>query len=319
MSLNDYYLYNKEKNIRNYNITSPLIMFTIGKGRAEYISDAVTVLRLFDELKSKHLLIKEPTNENIIDFSNIIIRFNNTRVLDDRINRIAMLEAMIIYLKEYKLVEEYNASTFAILNDQVYFSITAVRFCGKVSQFKAGTGYSNMAINLKTDSSRTGNLNHDISPQIIYNFTRYSPMDLKNQLNSGIEFDLEYTIVNYRSIYEQDTFMVRSTTKKQILSPTVSAFIERGYYPTTRTALTWNNSLTFYTGKIIGNTNYDMNMDIRFISKLSFYYYISPQLRLSIEDKLSSANSMDFSSNQFPQSNSSVSNSLNALLTYAIF
>ncbi len=318
-SLNDYYLYNKNSNTKKYNTTSPFLFFTYGKGREEYISDAITSIRLFEELKSRQLLISEVTNENVLELSAIIVKFNNRRVLDDRINRIAMIEALIKYLQESNLIKECSPSVFAVLNDQIYFAPQIMRSCGRVKQLKAGMGFSSQASNMTTDSSRTTGLSLNFSPQIIYSITNSNVINLNNQLNTGIEFILENNIITNKSTYTYDTINNKSTDKRNQISPEMGLFIERGYYPNTRTSIVWKNSLVCYMGTIISPANYNPSMDIRFSSMLSIYFYVSPQFRIILNEYLYSSSHASFRSNSFPQNNSRVSNNFNLALSYALF
>ena len=186
-------LLQKDKNRRNSNSMNSSFLLSAGKGRAEYITDGITAIRLFDELKTKGLLLKEVTNENIIEFSKIIIQYNNTRVLDNRLNMIAMIESMINYLKENQLITEASASTFAILNDQVYFALPITRYCGTVKQFGAGASFENDLGRFKTDTIKSGFMSYKFSQKLVYSILKYKPLNVKNQLNTGMDLSLAYS------------------------------------------------------------------------------------------------------------------------------
>ncbi len=320
INFSDYYGQNKNHSITNTNTLNSSVLLTLGKGRAEYISDGITSYRLFEELRAKHLLLKEPSTENILEFSKIIIAYNNRRVLDSRLNTIEMIEAMVNYLQDHQLIASGNALSFAILNDQVYLASPTTRYCGLVKQWGTGASFHLQSGMNKSDSTRSGYRSYELGQRLEYSITKYQPLDLKNQLNTGMSLGLYYSFNSSANFLDEDSMVSHTSSKSQEPQLKASLFIERGYYPNTRTAITWLNRLEMGAISYVYPANTGrFTFASALISSLNLYYYISPQFRLSLSDYLSSSNNIGISGSTKPVSNSHVRNSFNISLNYAFF
>lgn len=301
------------------NSLSPSAKAFIGKGRAEYITDVVSVVRLFDELKLNQLLLRDATTEQINAFAQIIVDYNRTRILDSRLNKIAMIEAMINYLKSEGLVNDANAKVFAILNDQIYFAINVTRFSGNVSELGLIVNSSTQTSNNKSDTSIISQQTNNFTPGIFYSHIKYRAVSLKKQENMGIEASINHGFSSNDRSSNIDSVIVTTSYNSKNPNILLSVFYDRGYYPNTRTYLTWTNRISIQGDQFNNNNIKVSSMYTSFNSGLNLYYYFSPQLRLSINDGLFISNYTNLTKNSTGISYIRVNNSLIATLNYALF
>lgn len=320
LNANAYFSNDKNIGSSNRNDLSPNAKAFIGKGRAEYITDIISVVRMFDELKLNQLLLRDASIDQINAFSQIIVNYNRTRILDSRLNKIAMIEAMITYLKSEGLVNDANAKVFAILNDQIYFAVNTTRYSGNIRELGLMVNSSTQTANTKTDTSLYETQFNNFNPGLYYSFTKYHAISIKKQVNAGFEARINHGFNSYESSMHIDS--VTKSTSSSTKNPNIllGVFYERGYYPNTRTYLTWINRLTVQGNQFITTNSTVSNIYTSFNSGLNLYYYFSPQLRLSINEGLiiSNTNSM-IKNNKTITGYSTISNTLTATLNYALF
>jgi hypothetical protein len=86
-----------------------------GKGRLEYVSDAVSAIFLSKDLEKE--LGVSYSNEQISKIANSITQIRNQRYLDTRLGTKSQLKLLDTAIIEYSLNVHHTIDYFAILND----------------------------------------------------------------------------------------------------------------------------------------------------------------------------------------------------------
>jgi hypothetical protein len=279
--------FNKEDDLNtNQNVTigAITIPLKIGQGRIEQVQDARHAIYIIDELKKQNRLSNIQTNDDIIKFADFIAEVKNKRFFDARIKKIYEIEAIDSFLFANGFAQNRDARYFTTLNDYWNYGGGPLR--------NTGTRYSLC-----------------IYPGYYYNHYKYSDNVNTNEyrINSlliygGIEIVHEKPInLFWQSTSELNCYFGTTEGKLKMFNfPTnlterfpnfqLALKQEIGYYPNTRTELTWQVSgkyvKLFDKEDLINNINGAEGQGIKLTSVININYYISPRFRLNFNSSL---------------------------------
>jgi len=321
-------------------VSLPLL---IGKGRIEEVQDARLAVYILDDLTKSGDLKRAPTREETLAFAQFITRTKNQRFFDSRIRKIAEITAIDSFLTVMDLKAQSDASYFTLLNDNWDNANGPVRKTG--GRFSLG-----LVPGIELSLGESKNFYRDTlnDPEVIESFmnknnTRFDswrldfvarylwekPTSLYWQ--HSVYTDLAYSLYNMQVIsknYVKDS--LTDEQKSRLNSPNLKLRLNYtiGYYPNSRTniRLGINTVLYQYWGDEKINDDPKMDVGKTLINSglfLSCYYYISPQLRFSLN--VSSSYSFTKKNQELPDDvygdeiTHYLNNNIGASLTYSIF
>jgi len=325
-----------------YTLTASLPLL-IGKGRIEEVQDARLAVYILDDLRKSGDLKRAPTSEETLVLARFITQTKNQRFFDSRIRKIAEITAIDSFLTVLDLKAQSDASYYTLLNDNWDYADGPVRRTG--SRFSIGLVPDIDMFFIGSEVFYRDTINN---PNVIESYTHKSaertdswgvdfvtgyvwekPASLYWQhiVNADLSYSLFYQQMNSK-IYDMDTLGYEQ--KSRLNSPNLKLELGYaiGYYPNTRTHfnLGVNTSLNQYWGneKIDDNPEKDagktlVNSDLY----LSCYYYISPQLRFSlnvISSYLFTKRNQELPNDIYgDEITHYMNNNIGASLTYSIF
>jgi hypothetical protein len=279
------------------------IPLLVGIGRIEEVQDARLAVYILEDLVSSGDIKRTPTNEEILAFSEFITQTKNKRYFDARLRKIAEITAIDSFLTVRGLKAESDASYYTLINDNWDFASGPVRSTG--SRFSVGISPS---MDFSFDENE--NIIRDTlnSAAVIENYSNIykakydtwkmdfvtgyiweKPANLywQHTISANLLYSLYYQTFNMKN-YNHDTLTYE--TESKIDSPNLGLNVgyKIGYYPNSRTQVTldinsmyqqfWGNQVTNEVNEIdIGNIHVENDI------QLYCYYYLSPQLRLSVD------------------------------------
>ncbi|MDD2798572.1 MAG: hypothetical protein PHV20_08275 [Bacteroidales bacterium] len=252
---------------------SQLIIATpikVGVGRIEQVQDARQAIYILDALAKENRVKNNFDKSTILSFAKCISKLKNKRYLDNRVQKIEQIEAIDSFLSANNLSLKTDARFFTTLNDMWDFGSRQVRNSG-----------SRISIGLFPSFNKYAD-NTDFTYQYL-------------SIHSGLQLSIEKP--KSLSIQKSfNAFFLVGTTKttEQYNSFSQSGIIPNlklgisksiGYYPNTRTDITFTYGLNYdqLFGKNRVNSiraNYD-NKLVRGNLNLNANYYFSPKLRLT--------------------------------------
>lgn len=256
----------------------------MGTGRIEEVQDARQAVYLLDELAKQNRVKVNLKNEDVLAFAKLISELKNKRFFDTRIREIYEIEAIDSFLQANNYVLKSDARYFTTLRDFWDYGNTPIRKSGTRVSVGIIPGF------YIYDNIREGNIDFYYYQNINAYF-----------VNAGIEVIREKPI----NLYWQNTlgingfagtikgkFESNSTADYNASIPNIQlGFNHRiGYYPSTRTAMTFSYALNYM--QLFGKSDkFNMNLEMegpqmKASTNLSIYYYISPKLRLSVISSL---------------------------------
>jgi hypothetical protein len=252
-----------------------------GKGRIEEVQDARHALYIFDELFKQGRVSKNLSNEDVIAFAKLISGLKNKRFFDARIRKIYEIESIDSFLISNNFTSKADARYFTTINDFWNYGSEPIRRSG--TRYSAGI-YPGYHFNDYNRSSTT-NLNSS------YRF--YALL-----LNGGFELTHEKPINNYwqKSIElncSGGTIIGElNSSDNKISIPNIQFSFKQffGFYPNTRTAITYSYGVKYvqlFGNSVIGSNNGGSEaLGVKFMSDLGINYYISSQVRLRLSSSL---------------------------------
>lgn len=266
-------------------VHSLLFSFPIkmGNGRIEQIQDARHAIYIFEELDKQDRISGDKNFEEITEFANLVSRLKNKRFFDSRKRRIYELEAVDSHLVSNNHVQTQDARYFTTLSDYWDYGGTPVRYSGNRISLALYPGYYLYDYNIDGRDYSDGEANFVTHATFIYGgleFKHEKPLNLYWQ-NS---FDMYGYLGNISGNIAENT----NSRGFKLKIPNAQAGMNHilGYYPNTRTHVDFNYGLQY--AQLFDKTdisNEVLGLDgkgIKASSGLSVYFYISPQLRLSI-------------------------------------
>lgn len=171
----------------------------VGKGRLEYVSDAVTAWFILEDLKKKNLL-ENYTNEQLENLAKGVVEARNKRFLPDiryqYIDQLALLDSTC---KANNIITQDNFKNYAILHDNFIFSQAIERLSGKrITHKLILNSSSRITYDSQEEKERYGPDSYfynlfknytNIYLGYFVNFEKYKQLGLKSQLNIWVSFD----------------------------------------------------------------------------------------------------------------------------------
>ena len=323
-----------------YAITASLPVL-IGLGRIEEVQDARLAVYILDDLQKSGDLKRAPTAEETLSFSRFITETKNRRFFDSRIQKINEITRIDSMLNVMGLKAQSGASYYTLLNDNWDFADGPVRRTG--GRFSAGVIPKLQWVYYDSESAYHDTLN---DPTILEDYNVISKSWIENwgidfiaayiwekpanlywqhTINASLAYSLEYDD-RINKTYEMDTLSNHSRYETDSPNLKLVAGYRLGFYPNSRTEVTLdiNNILDQNWVKFDSENPEDKNansFEVYHQLNLSCYYYISEQLRLTVNIQ----NTYDYDHTTYPDSPGSKNTdhnlftSFGAGLVYKIF
>jgi len=331
------------KRTDSYYQVSASLPLLIGTGRIEEVQDARLAVYILDDLRKSGDLKRAPTSEETLALARFITQTKNQRFFDSRIRKIAEITAIDSFLTVLDLKAQSDASYYTLLNDNWDYAGGPVRRTG--SRFSIGLVPDIDMFFIGSEVFYRDTINN---PNVIESYTHKSdertdswgvdfvtgyvwekPANLywQHTVNADLSYSLFYQKMNSK-IYDMD--ILTDELKSRLNSPNLKLRLRYaiGYYPNSRThfILGINTSFNQYWGdeKISDDPEKDVgktlvNSDLY----LACYYYISPQLRFSLN--INSTYLFTKKNQELPDDvygdaiTHYLNNNIGARLTYSIF
>lgn len=277
--------YNKLKNpnngIANNSHESEIIgNFGFGFGRIEYINHAWSAIQILQTLEDKSLLLRIPSHEEITAFADKIGTVRTSRILDFRLKDIAILETIIEYLIDNKLLDQLSTTAILIIEDVFEYDQIATRNTGSRLEFslEPQISYDN-SINLsKYDKSlfigSDGRITH----------ISYKNIDVKWMKTMSYEAQLIYTNSRRYAIEPQ----IENSLSKAV-SAGLNFSYGYAYLPNRRNNLFFNLSSGINMSASFMKNQSTVYSSARINIRLNclYNYYLSPSTQLVVSGDLS--------------------------------
>jgi len=342
-SADEEFLPYRDKSTDYTNFVTASLPLLIGTGRIEEVQDARLAVYILDDLTNAGDLKRTPTPDEILAFSRFITQTKNQRFFDSRIRKIAEITAIDSILTVLDLKAQSDASYFTLINDNWDNGNGPVRKTG--GRFSIGLMPAvDLSYNESQDFFRDTINNPDIIESYSHKNTTHNdswnldaiagyewqkPANLywQHTVNTGIAYSLYYEQENSK-VFDMDT--LTSEQKRRLNTPNLKIDLGYtiGYYPNSRTSIKLGieTSLEQYWGNEKVNDDPETDAGRTLLNNdlyLSCYYYISPQVRLSVN--INSAYLFSKTNQPLPdeeygyRTSHDLHNSVSASLTYSIF
>lgn len=232
-----------------------------GVGRIEYVGDAVHVIRMLHMLREQGLLLKEPSEDELVGLIDLVATYKNQRFFDFRLQLIRETEAILDYMASAGVVEPNDFKTFAHLKDAYDFENAFQSFrAGRTLEFTVGRQGRYV---LDSGWATAGDFLFDV----VYN--KYSMVN--NYTQKKVYGGLGY------SYFRGDFFSF--IQHRHLINPYIG--YDFTYMPTVRVRVRWQNRLS-----------YGLNLEkegvvdqgrgfLGYFGFVGLSYYVSPQFRLN--------------------------------------
>lgn len=277
----------------------------VGYGRIERVEDARQALYIFEKLKKNGRLLRDPEQDEIFRFAQVISSVKNKRFLDSRLHWIDEMHTVDEFLAKNQLIDETDMVYFTTLNDMWMYGGLHERKAG----YKITLSYGGQYNYSRQASTKTIVLNPGAG---------YSTSDLASSLAHGVQLSGEYEKpagLNWQHSFhtlghiQTVNGKFNSVLAQQQTNLHLQAGYKLGYYPTTRTYL--NASLTHHYRRIKEGASSTSN-ETRVSGNI--YYYLSPQVKIAGAFQV-----MRFWDNTYTGYLKSLTNQLNVSISYSIF
>jgi hypothetical protein len=286
----------------DYHLSAKLPLLA-GIGRIEEVQDARLAVYILDDLLASGDIKRAPTKDEIISLSEFITNLKNQRYFDTRLEKISQITAIDSFLTVKGLKSQSNASYYTLINDNWDYADGPVRSTG--GRFSFGVAPS---VGLDFSSSETFQRDSLDNGEMLY--TSYgSESNIKDW---ALAFLAGYIYERPTSLHWQHTFRANaayslynqdhnsknfndsvdyynSTTRTDSPELALDVLYRIGYYPNSRTQIALNVYSNYYQvwGNAIQDNDEVMKTDLgsqrmHSSAELNCYYYISPQLQLTI-------------------------------------
>jgi len=268
----------------------------LGHGRIEQVQDARMAMYILDDVQKLGRAQKVPDNDDVMELARLITRLKYNRYFDTRLRKIAEITAIDSLLQGSGLINTPDAAYFTVLTDNWNYSNNPIRTSGNRL-------YGGLQVNYA--------FNYQFTSQITTTPDNYVAETTEKQQNSALALVAGYASANPMSLQWQRTAgaeagigLARQLNKREEVGPDVnidyslygdihpalnlSAFYGYGYYPNSRTTLSFSWSVqSEYFKRNSGNQKNDdatrlNNMNVTTGPDLSIYYYVSARLRVTI-------------------------------------
>jgi hypothetical protein len=267
-----------------------------GKGRIEQVQDFRQAILMINEFLDKGVLARPVTEQEMLEVAMLLSQLKNTRFFDARLRKEKDLVAIDSILIEKGLITEKGISYYYAMDDIWTYGALQVRESGNQVRFVFTPAFSRYHHESGPISSRSET--RSLLNELV--FESEKPLSLKWQrgYQGGI-------ISRYRKVHEMEEY-----------SSTLSLSAHLGYYPNTRTWLTWRVSSYAGISNFTGADDYQ-HSSTGIDSSLGYNYYISERIRLNMNSTLSYYNQDFKTPARADMSGLSLSTTIN--FTYSLF
>jgi hypothetical protein len=274
-----------------------------GIGRIEEVQDARLAVYILDDLKASGDIKRAATSDETLSLAGFITNLKNQRYFDTRLEKISQVTAIDSFLTVKGLKSQSNASYYTLINDNWDYADGPVRSTG--GRFSCGVAPS---IGLNFASSETFQRDSLDNGEMLYtsfggesNIKEWAVAFIAGYIyerstslywQHSFGANTAYSLYNqyYNSKYFNDSVdYYNSTTRTDSPKLRLDVKYKLGYYPNSRTNINLIVQSNYYQvwGDAIQDNNDDTKTDldrqqVNCGAELSCYYYISPQLRLTI-------------------------------------
>lgn len=270
--------------------------FLIGKGRIEQVQDAQTAMYLLDDLYTLNRQKRDMSDQDVNDLAQLITKLKYKRFFDYRLRKIAEITAIDSLMQINGIISSADAAYYTSLTDNWNYANNPRRDNGHriYTGLEANFGYIYQSdyqtntipvifINDRTNKDKSAGL------FLILGYSYEKPTSRKWQNSANVEggFGIrqhnENGTLRYDPNPETDTKLYTQSFPSAYLSGNYGF----GYYPTSRTWMTFNWLLNCTWDKNKeGQTKSEMKDSQNDIftttgPQLNAYYFLSEKLRLS--------------------------------------
>jgi len=259
-------------------------MLLVGKGRIEQVQDARLALYLLDDLNKLNRSKRTATDEDLLELAKLITSLKHKRFFDSRLQKIAEIEAIDLFMQNKNIASTTDAAYFTSLNDNWDFANNPVRYSGN-RMFTGIEGslaynYNNNFAQYQPDDNyivETTKKENLASIYLVTGLTHEKPKTIKWQnsasFKAGIGIRQGNETEKERNDMTNDT--ESSAYVEAVPSVKLSADYGFGFYPNSRTWLTINWWLLSGWDKELNGKTKSEKTDLQ----NSFYTYTGPQFR----------------------------------------
>ena len=297
----------------------------IGTGRIEAVEDARQAIYILDDLSKKGVLTRQLNDEEIFRFAQQISRVKNKRFLDARLHLMDEITSVDSFLVNNNLLNKSDARYFTSLYDNWQYGALYSRKSGHSFEITFTPAFNwNFAKSNPIDTTYIGQLNqNNLKGGLSFVYTYEKPVNLNWQHSVTASLNGNTNFSNYLNQYGSNYNYYGTTAYLTFngydsRSVSLNGNYTLGFYPSTRTHLSvgLTQNLQFLYNKELNVSSTSWNKE--FISNstvtVSAYYYISPQLRLSVGANFENLFTNDYSSNY-----NQLNGGFNGTLSYSFF
>lgn len=254
----------------------------LGTGRIEQVQDARHAIYLFDELSKIERLSSDKSDEQIIEFANLISQLKNKRFFDSRLRRMAEVESVDSFLILNNYISEQDAKYFTTLTDfwdygNRPFRNSGTRFSGAILPGYYFYDYNNSGDGLYFDAGK-----YNLSALLFD-----GGIELKHEKPINLFWQNSIEINCYAGIIEGKFNDKTNSVENKIRIPNMQlGFYQTiGFYPNTRTDMNFGYSVQYV--QLFDKTDMENEIlgiegkGVKAATNLSINYYISPRFRLN--------------------------------------
>jgi hypothetical protein len=282
----------KSKNFRNSIAGS----FLIGKGRIEQVQDAQMAMYLLDDLYRLNREKRSVSDQDVNNLAQLITRLKYKRFFDYRLRKIAEITAIDSLMQINGIISSVDAAYFTSLNDNWNYANNPRRDNGQrlYTGLEANFGYTyqnSYQRNTIPADLTVENTNKHKSAGLfmVLGYSYEKPTSRKWQNSSSIEggFGIHQHNENRTFRYDPNPETNTKLYTQSFPSAYLSGNFGFGYYPTSRTWMTFNWRLNCSWDKNKeGQTKSELKDSENDIftttgPQLNAYYFLSEKLRLS--------------------------------------
>jgi len=283
---------NKHKDFGN----SIAASFFIGKGRIEQVQDAQMAMYLLDDLYKLNREKRAISDQDVNNLAQLITRLKYKRFFDGRLRKIAEITAIDSLMQINGIISSADAAYFTSLNDNWNYANNPRRDNGHrvYTGLEANFGYTyqnsyqrnTIPADLTVENT---NKNKLAGLFIVLGYSYEKPTSRKWQNSANVEggFGIHQHNENGTFRYDPNPETDTKLYTHSFPSAYLSGNYGFGYYPTSRTWMTFNWQLNCSWDKNMnGQTKSEMKDSENDIltttgPQLNAYYYLSEKLRLS--------------------------------------
>ncbi|MDR3653895.1 MAG: hypothetical protein P4L34_13110 [Paludibacter sp.] len=258
----------------------------VGIGRIESVEDARQAIYILDDLSKRGVLTRHLQNAEIFQLSQLISRVKNKRFLDARIHLMDEISAVDSFFVSNKLLDKSGAPYFTSLYDNWQYGALYSRKSGQSFEISFSPSLNWYYTKNNSIDSLTRNMTNQngLNGGLALTYTYEKPVKLNWQHSVIATLNGSYNTNNYKGQYFAPIY--NGTTRSTVGMVNLLGNYTLGYYPSTRTYFTASISQNFQLDNFKDLSKNTINFYKLFNSnsniQFNAYYYLSPQLRLSL-------------------------------------